>query len=422
MKAVILAAGKGSRMGDLTKDVPKPLLKVGNKTLLGNILDTLPHEVNEIIIVIGHKGEKIIEQFGDNYLGKKIYYIKQDIIDGTAGAVLLTKEFFTQKKERFMIIYGDEYPTVNQVKECVSREFSWLCREMKDPTQSGVPTISEDRRIIDVIEKPKNPKSNFVVSGVMVVNTDIFNCKPEKHETGEYVLTDMMNNFIKDHSVYAVEGIKDVSFSYAEDIDNFNNRSAKGCSITVRKILHDDKWVQADIIDVDFPNDKKISNFLRLKIKNNGSVSVCARMNDGRFILTRQLRPVAGLSIESVAGGGEKGKSWDKLAVKEMIQETGYSPGKLVRVGNFYTQGDRMDNKHHLFLAFDCIKSEKKLPKDEVQDIECIIRTPQEVLDMIKTGEINDMPTIAGIFAHLCYENNLEGIKGAFHETEVPNI
>lgn len=222
MKAVILAAGKGKRMGNLTNDMPKPLLIVGNKTLLGNILDTLPQEVDEIIIVIGYKGEKIIEQFKDDYCGKKIQYIKQESLDGTGSAVILTQKYFAGEKERFMIIYGDEYPTDEQMRECVCREFSWLCREMKDPSQSGVPTISNDNCIIDVIEKPKNPKSNFVVSGVMVVNTDIFNCTPKKHENGEYVLTDMMNDFVKDHSVYVVKGTKDVAFSYAEDVYNFN--------------------------------------------------------------------------------------------------------------------------------------------------------------------------------------------------------
>ncbi len=227
MKAVILAAGKGTRMGDLTKDTPKSLLKIGSTTLLGNILDTLPAVVDEVIIIIGFKGDKIINYCGDRYNNKKIYYVIQEVIDGTASAVLLTQPYFTKSSERFMIIYGDEFPTKEQAAECVVHEFSWLCREFYNSSQSGVPTISPDNRIIEVIEKPKNPKSNFVVAGIMVVNTDIFKYQLVKHENGEYVLTDLMNQFVKDHSVYAVPGTKDVSFSYAEDIYNFNKRNIK---------------------------------------------------------------------------------------------------------------------------------------------------------------------------------------------------
>jgi len=186
---------------------------------------------------------------------------------------------------------------------------------------------------------------------------------------------------------------------------------AKICSIIVKKLLHDDKWVKADTVDVKFDNGAEMTDFLRLTVKNGGCVSVCARLKDGRFILTQQCRPVAGFSIESVTGGGESGKSWEKLAVREMVQETGYKPGMLEHIGNFYTQTNRIDNKCHLFLAFDCIEAEEKLEPDEVQGIEHIILTPEEVLEMIKLGKIKDMITIAGIFAHLCYQSNIKGMR-----------
>lgn len=220
MKAVILAAGRGKRMGELTEESPKPLLKVGGKALLDHIIDTLPPVVDEIIIVIGYLGEKIKKHCQQHYPDKNIIYVVQMELNGTAEAVLLTRSHF-KEKERFAIIYGDEKATKEQMEECFSNEFSWLCREMSDPRQSGVATITPEGRIIEVIEKPEFPKSNLAAAGVMVVNTDLFQYQPVRHKNGEYFVTSMMDGFIKDHAVYAVKGIKDISFSYSKDIDKY---------------------------------------------------------------------------------------------------------------------------------------------------------------------------------------------------------
>jgi len=155
MKAVILAAGRGKRMEELTEELSKPLLKVGDKTLLSGIIDTLPPSaVEEIIIIIGYLGEKIKEHCRKYYSDRKIIFVEQKELSGTAGAVLLARPYI-REGERFAIIYGDEKTTKEQMARCFSYEFSWLCREMSDPSQSGVATISGDGRIIEVIEKPK---------------------------------------------------------------------------------------------------------------------------------------------------------------------------------------------------------------------------------------------------------------------------
>ncbi len=219
MKAVILAAGRGKRMRHLTDDTPKPLLKIGKKTLLDNIFDVLPKSVDEIIIVIGYKGGKIKKRYGNFYQGKTIKYVVQKKLNGTAYAVLLAKSFFKKRGERFLIIYGDEMPAKNQMRKCLKHEFSWLCREMTDSSQSGIPKISKEGRILGVIEKPKRFSSNFVAAGVMAVNTDIFKYKPVKHKNGEYYLTSMMDKFVKKHPVFMVKGTKNIAFSYPEDMD-----------------------------------------------------------------------------------------------------------------------------------------------------------------------------------------------------------
>ncbi len=88
MKAVILAAGKGKRMRLLTDKTPKPLLVVGGKTFLDHILSSLPRSVDEIILVIGHKGEQIKKYIGKKYGSKQIFYVVQHQRKGTVHALM----------------------------------------------------------------------------------------------------------------------------------------------------------------------------------------------------------------------------------------------------------------------------------------------------------------------------------------------
>ncbi len=77
MQAVILAAGRGTRMGALTEHTPKPMLLVNGRPVLEYIFDSLPEEIDEVIIVVGYLGSVIQKHFGGFYKGKKILYVEQ---------------------------------------------------------------------------------------------------------------------------------------------------------------------------------------------------------------------------------------------------------------------------------------------------------------------------------------------------------
>jgi NDP-sugar pyrophosphorylase family protein len=107
MKAVILAAGKGTRMKELTNEVPKPMLKVEGRPILDHIVrGILSAGVKEIFIVTGYRAETTESYFGDGAKwGAKISYGRQLVQDGTGKAPEVAKEFVGASS--FILTYGD---------------------------------------------------------------------------------------------------------------------------------------------------------------------------------------------------------------------------------------------------------------------------------------------------------------------------
>lgn len=221
MKAVILAAGIGKRMLPLTQDIPKPLLRIGNQPILDYIFEALPAEVETVIMVVGYLENKIRMHLGSRYQGKNIRYVRQKELTGTATALLTVRDLI-QKKERFLIIYGDELPTMEEIKNCLYQEYSWLCCKSSNPKQSGIAVIDGNKKILKVIEKSENPPSDLSAAGIMVVNGSIFDYTPTQHENGEYYLTSLMNFFIESNDVYAVYGRQRPPFLSPDEIEKID--------------------------------------------------------------------------------------------------------------------------------------------------------------------------------------------------------
>src|SRR5436190_13055031 len=107
MKAVILAAGKGTRMRELTAALPKPMLKVQGKPILQHILEGLvANQVREICIITGYEAGTIEDFFRDGKsMGAQITYVRQEVQDGTGKAPELAKAFVGS--DSFLLTYGD---------------------------------------------------------------------------------------------------------------------------------------------------------------------------------------------------------------------------------------------------------------------------------------------------------------------------
>lgn len=201
MKAVILAAGEGIRMRPLTLETPKTLLEINGKAIIDYIFESFPNEITEFIVVINYLGKKIEKHLSTINNGKRVNFIKGSN-KGSAYSFLATKN--NLKKERFLLVQGDELISGVDVRSCLKNELSILTFETKNPSVCGIAYLKKDGSIKKIIEKPKSSKSKIAVNGLMVLNTDIFNYTP-KSQKGEYFFSSMVAQFIKDHKVYPVK-------------------------------------------------------------------------------------------------------------------------------------------------------------------------------------------------------------------------
>jgi NDP-sugar pyrophosphorylase family protein len=184
MRAVILAAGEGRRLGHLTQAMPKPMLEVAGHPILEHNLRFLArHGVVEIAINVHHFGQQIIDHFGDgSSFGVRLRYSFEPKLRGTAGALLPVADFLT---DTFVVLFGDNLST------CDLHRLSTLHRSREavatlalfwrqDPQSGGIAQIEDDQRIRRFVEKPLPGQvfSNWVNAGIIAAEPSILSYIP----------------------------------------------------------------------------------------------------------------------------------------------------------------------------------------------------------------------------------------------------
>lgn len=219
MKVVILAAGSGIRMRSRTSDTPKPLLKVAGKTLIEHTIDSLPDEVDQIIVVIGYLGGQIKKFLGKNFNGRKVNYIWQIKQLGTGHALSICRDLLYDGK--FLVLYSDDIHDKGDIANLIKMDLGVLVKEVDDPRSFGVVELDDKKRVISLEEKPHNPKSNIVLTGPAVLDWRIFNYDQQKIAKGrEYYITDMLGDMIKECSVFAEFASSWIPIGCPDDITN----------------------------------------------------------------------------------------------------------------------------------------------------------------------------------------------------------
>lgn len=173
MKAVILAAGEGTRMRPLTFTTPKPLLEVAGKPVLEWILEAVRPHVDGAVLIVGHLREQIQEHFGDRWHGLPIQYVHQREQRGTGHALQICREAL-RGAGRFFVIYGDNITAPSDVARCAEHPLAALAIEVPDPEKYGIFKTDASGRLTDFIEKPKQPVGNLANAGVYIFDESIF--------------------------------------------------------------------------------------------------------------------------------------------------------------------------------------------------------------------------------------------------------
>tara|TARA_Y100000590_G_scaffold28525_1_gene31967 strand:+ start:12480 stop:13184 length:705 start_codon:yes stop_codon:yes gene_type:complete len=220
-RAMILAAGFGKRIHPLTIDCPKPLLKIGNETLLSNTLKFLEFfGIEEIVINIHHLGVQIVDYINKNKFNLKIKIVeeKEKILD-TGGGVLNVIESFSN--EPFLIINPDTVWSKDYLKELKKMEKIFSANEkskclllLVNKTKSFDKSFKGDFNLDKDLINIKNKENlNFIYTGLQIINPEVFlgfNVEP-------FSINVIWQELIKKKELYGVES--DVDFFHVSTLD-----------------------------------------------------------------------------------------------------------------------------------------------------------------------------------------------------------
>ena len=206
VKGVILAGGKGTRLYPLTKSLNKHLLPVGPEPMIYNpIRNMRACGIKDVLIITSteHMGDMVNLLGSGSEFGLRFAYKVQDEAKGIADALRLAREF--ANNENILVILGDnifEKPIDYFVKNYNSIQKGKGARvllvKVSEPQRFGVAALDE-HKVIEIQEKPENPRSDYAVVGAYIYDARVFDIidhiKPSAR--GEYEITSVNNKYIE---------------------------------------------------------------------------------------------------------------------------------------------------------------------------------------------------------------------------------
>jgi len=231
MKAVVLVAGKGTRMEPLTSDCPKVMLQVANKPILEHILNSaIQAGIEGFVFITGYLEQQIREYFGDgSKWGVSIDYVLQKEQLGTANAIGYAKGHV---EEAFLVLNGDMLIGQEDLKALISRtEEAVICvKEVENPSDFGVLEV-ENNKVVRIIEKPKNPPTKLANAGVYLFRESIFDFidRTQASVRKEFEITDSIQMLIDSGAAVGYSPLEGrwIDIGYPWDLLKANERLLK---------------------------------------------------------------------------------------------------------------------------------------------------------------------------------------------------
>lgn len=216
MKAVILAAGKGTRLHPVTLSRPKHLIPIGGKPIIEHGLSTLKNAgIKEVIIVVNYLAEAFKQFVGDGTkFGMKISFVVQKELRGTADATGCVESF---TEEPFLLTYGDWLTTTKAITRVLKTHeekqpmITMAVVPVDNPEHYGIVKL-EDSWVKSIIEKPPRNEavSNLANAGVYVLSTKIFEAikRTKPSPRGELEITDSLSLLLREGSSIAAASLE----------------------------------------------------------------------------------------------------------------------------------------------------------------------------------------------------------------------
>ncbi len=233
MKAVVLAAGEGTRLRPLTEDKPKGMVEVDGEPILTHCFEQLAAlGADELIVVVGYRKQNIIEHYGDDFGDIPITYTHQREQKGLAHGLLTAEDHI---EEEFMLMLGDNVFQANL--EDVARrqredraDAAFLVEEVpwEEASRYGVCDTNKYGEITDVVEKPEDPPSNLVMTGFYTFTPAIFHAchLVQPSNRGEYEISEAIDLLIQSGRTIDAIGLEGwrIDIGYPEDRDEAEKR------------------------------------------------------------------------------------------------------------------------------------------------------------------------------------------------------
>ena len=184
MKAFLLAAGLGTRLGDLTRNIPKCLLPIGGRPLLDYWFDALEAAGVEDVLVNLHHHAGVVRAYLDAKVTPvRIRTLHEATLLGSAGTIRTAWDFVAGERD-FFIIYADNFARVDLSRlarfhrEHERPVLTLVAYATDEPWRCGVVELDADHRVLSFEEKPQHPRSNLANAGLHVASSGLYDYLP----------------------------------------------------------------------------------------------------------------------------------------------------------------------------------------------------------------------------------------------------
>ncbi|MDH5021369.1 bifunctional sugar-1-phosphate nucleotidylyltransferase/acetyltransferase [Halobacterium rubrum] len=196
MKAVVLAAGEGTRLRPLTETRPKPLVPVAGRPLVEHVMAASSGVVDEFVLVVGYEAEDVQSHIGQEFSGIPISYVEQREQRGTAHAIACVEEVID---EQFLVLNGDVVVDDSLVSSlAASSGHAVATMPVENPSNYGVVSVDKGE-LSGLVEKPDDPPSSLANLGLYAFEPTIFEGidAVDESERGEYEVTDAVTTLLE---------------------------------------------------------------------------------------------------------------------------------------------------------------------------------------------------------------------------------